>query len=173
MKGLIDIITTILKVFFGGKNDKKEEEKVVIEHKIEIPEPVVNKDGRIDTAINEDLAYEPEPPEPEPAKEQKRLVYQTELKDERLKKYGCAFRCYQAIGELTCEEYLTVDEIENLGQKAFDKEYLKGNAEVKKPEELAKQVLEFFGKSKKFKIYNSGYRNNGKPLDWSNKPTDN
>lgn len=172
MSKILDIIIAIIKAIFEKKTEKKEEEKIVIEHKIEIPEPVVNKDGRIDTAINEDLAYEPEPPEPEPVKEPKRLVYQTELHNEKLNKYGCAFRCYQAIGELTCEEYLTVDEVEKLGEEAFTRSYLVKNAEVKKPEEIAMQVVDFFGK-KGIRIYNSGYRKDGEALDWGNKKTDN
>lgn len=158
MSKIFEILITILQVFFGKKEGKK-------------PEIPTAKSEPSDKVYDEDLNYNP--PEEEKPKKQERLVYQTELKNPKLNKYGCAFRCYQAIAELTCNQFLNIEEIEKLGDNAFDKGYLKGNAEVKKPEEIAKDVLIYFGKDKDYKIYNSGYRKNGKAFDWSNKETDN
>ena len=163
MESLFKILAAILGTFFGGK--KKEEENI----KPEEPETIA-----VYKEPSKPITYEPEPEEWLPVKHRPdHLVYQTELTDERLRKYGCAFRCYQAIAELTINTYMYIEEIEDLGKKAFDKGYLTGNAEVKKPEELAKQVLEAFGKEKEYRIYNSGYIKDGKAYDWSNKETDN
>lgn len=161
MSKIFEILITILQVFFGKKEEKK-------------PEIPTAKSEPSDKVYNEDLNYNPPEEEKKPeVKKQERLVYQTELKNPKLNKYGCAFRCYQAIAELTCNQFLTIEEIEKLGENAFNKEYLKGNAEVKKPEEIARDVLIYFGKDKDYKIYNSGYRKDGKSFDWSNKETDN
>lgn len=161
MSKLFEILAFILSTIFGKKQEKK-------------PEIPATKSEPSDKVYNEDLNYNPPEEEKKPeVKKQERLVYQTELKNPKLNKYGCAFRCYQAIAELTCNQFLNIEEIEKLGENAFNKEYLKGNAEVKKPEEIARDVLIYFGKDKDYKIYNSGYRKNGKAFDWSNKETDN
>jgi len=164
MSGIIDILISIFKIFFGSKK-KKETENIKEEPLKNIPV----KEIKNTEYIKEEIIKAPEPEK----KEQTKLVYQTELKNPKLNKYGCAFRCYQAIAELTCNQFLNIEEIEKLGENAFNKEYLKGNAEVKKPEEIARDVLVYFGKDKDYKIYNSGYRKNGKAFDWSNKETDN
>lgn len=161
MSKLFEILITILQVFFGKKEEKK-------------PEIPTAKSEPSDKVYDEDLNYSlPEEEKKPEVKKQERLVYQTELKNPKLNKYGCAFRCYQAIAELTCKQFLTIGEVEILGENAFDKGYLTGNAEVKKPEEIARDVLIYFNKDKDYKIYNSGYRKNGKAFDWSNKETDN
>ena len=159
MESLFKILATIIGVFFNNKK----EEKPIIPKKTE----KINSEW-----MDSDNARE-EPEEPPVKQRPDHLIYQTELADKRLNKYGCAFRCYQAIAELTTNTYMYIEEIEDLGNKAFDKGYLTGNAEVKKPEDLARQVLELFGKEKEYKIYNSGYKKNGKAYDWSNKETDN
>lgn len=161
MDKIFEILANILTVFLGGK--KKEEPVEVIKVGTKTSEEWCDSDN---------VREEPEE-EKSVKNRQDRLVYQTELDDERLRKYGCAFRCYQAVGELTCNEFLTKEEIEDLGKKAFEKGYLTGNAEVEKPEDLARQVLELFGKEKEYRIYNSGYKKDGKAYDWSNKETNN